>query len=125
MMKKFTKFILLSVGLLFVSGCATHEKFVQKYEGWKGRNINMLITTIGYPDSTFTLPNNHKVYVYERSRIYSVPSGPMFVGYGYYRYGMIGYSHQVVSETCKIFFETDKKGTIVKWSARGNHCVSN
>ena len=124
-MNKFTKLILLSVGLFFLAGCATHEKFVQKYEGWRGKNINYLIAAIGYPDSTLTLPNEHKVYVYERSRIYSVPSGPMFVGYGYYRYGMIGYSNQVVSETCKIFFETDKKGTIVKWSSRGNHCVSN
>lgn len=124
-MQKYIKLILLAAGLSFVTGCATHQKFVQKYERWKGKNISTLIETIGYPDSTLTLPNKHKVYVYERSRIYSVPTAPMIGYYGYYGYRMIGYSHEVYSKTCKLFFETDKRGTIVKWHSRGNDCISN
>ncbi len=115
---------LFSVSLLLMQGCATHANFVQKYNSWMGHNISYLISQIGYPDSTYVLPNKNKVYVYERSRIYSIPSMPMF-GYGYYDgYGMFGYDNEVIQETCKLFIETNKKGTIARWGSRGNHCVS-
>lgn len=93
-----------------------------------GQNISHLIAKIGYPDSTFVLPNKNKVYVYERSRLYSIPSMPM-MGYGFGGYyggfGMVGYGSDIVQETCKLFIETNKKGSIVKWGSRGNNCVSN
>ncbi len=115
---------LFSVSLLLMQGCATHANFVQKYNSWMGHNISYLVSQIGYPDSTYVLPNKNKVYVYERSRIYSIPSMPMF-GYGYYDgYSMFGYDNEVIQETCKLFIETNKKGTIVRWGSRGNHCVS-
>lgn len=123
-MHKLLKTSLLSVSLLLMQGCATHANFVQKYNSWMGHNISYLVSQIGYPDSTYVLPNKNKVYVYERSRIYSIPSMPMF-GYGYYDgYGMFGYDNEVIQETCKLFLETNKKGTIVRWGSRGNHCVS-
>jgi len=123
-MHKLLKTSLLGVSLLLMQGCATHANFVQKYNSWMGHNISYLVSQIGYPDSTYVLPNKNKVYVYERSRIYSIPSMPMF-GYGYYDgYGMFGYDNEVIQETCKLFIETNKKGTIVRWGSRGNHCVS-
>lgn len=122
-MRKYIKWFLLIAGLVAIHGCATHEKFVQKFDGWVGRDINMLIAQIGYPDSTFTLPNKNTVYVYERSRVETVPAGPM-IGYGYYGYRMMGYGYQTVTTSCKIYLETDKKGIIVKWGHRGS-CVSN
>ena len=123
-MHKLLKTSLLGVSLLLMQGCATHANFVQKYNSWMGHNISYLVSQIGYPDSTYILPNKNKVYVYERSRIYSIPSMPMF-GYGYYDgYGMFGYDNEVIQETCKLFIETNKKGTIVRWGSRGNHCVS-
>ncbi len=69
------------------------------------------------------------VYVYERSRVYSIPSFPV-MGYGYGSHyggiGMFGYGgSEVVQESCKLFIETNKKGNILKWGSRGNHCVSN
>jgi len=126
-MKKIFKSILIISSLLFIHGCATHENFVKKYDTWVGQNISHLIEKIGYPDSTFVLPNKNKVYVYERSRMYSTPSPMIGYGYGSYYggYGMFGYESEVVQETCKLFMETNKKGTIVKWGSRGNHCVSN
>ena len=126
-MNKFLKFISLAGISLLIAGCASHEKFVKKYDGWVGQNISHLIGKIGYPDSTYMLPNKHKVYVYERSRIYSVPSmGPIgMIGYNN-GYGMFGYGgSEVVSESCKLFMETNKKGKIVKWGSHGNSCVSN
>ena len=127
-MKKILGITLISVVLLAVQGCASHAKFVKKYDSWIGQNISHLISKIGYPDSTFVLPNKSKVYVYERSKVYSMPSPMMGIGYGggyYGGYGMFGYGSDIVQESCKLFVETNKKGTIIKWGSRGNHCVSN
>lgn len=124
-MRKYITYFLLVIGFIAMQGCATHEKFVQKFDGWVGRDINVLIAQIGYPDSTFTLPNKNTVYVFERSRVQTVPTGPMMgMGYGYYGYGMMGYGYQTVTTSCKLFLETDKKGIIVKWGHRGS-CASN
>ncbi|MCW8820902.1 MAG: hypothetical protein OQK45_01655 [Sulfurovum sp.] len=127
-MKKLLKITFISLAVLLMQGCATHQNFVNKYNSWVGQDINRLIQKIGYPDSTYILPNKNKVYVYERSRVYSYPSMAMGYGYGRYYsnyYGMFGYGNDVVHETCKLYLETDKKGIIVKWGSRGNHCVSN
>ena len=127
-MKTFLKLSLVSLSILFMSGCASHQKFVNKYNAWVGKDINHLIQQIGYPDSTYIMPNKNKVYVYARSRVYSTPSMPMYgYGYGGYYggYGMYGYGTDVVQKTCKLYLETNKKGIIVKWGSRGNSCVSN
>ena len=127
-MKKFLLYTFIILSLFSMQGCATQQNFVKKYNSWMGQDINHLIQQIGYPDSTYILPNKNKVYVYERSNVYSIPSMPiMGYGYGgYYRgYGMYGYSNDIVYQTCKLFIETDKKGIIVKWGSRGNNCVSN
>ena len=121
-MKKFLAVIMIGLTMIVLSGCATHQKFVQKYDGWVGKDISALIEKIGYPDSTFSLPNNNKVYVYERSRVDAVPAGPL-MGYGYYGYRYYGYSYQTVTSSCKLFLETNKKGIIVKWGYRGS-CLS-
>ncbi len=122
----FLKWGLLIGAIALMQGCATHENFVKKHDRWVGQNITHFIEKAGYPDHTFTLPNKNKVYVYEYSRVRSIPSMPA-MGYGYYGYryyGMFGYNQEVVTDTCKLFLETDAKGTIVKWGARGNRCVS-
>lgn len=127
-MKKIVKLILIFTSLFLLIGCATHENFVKKYDWWVGKNIAYLIGQIGYPDSTFILPNKNKVYVYERSRNYSVPSPVFGYGYGGYygHYGVFGfgYGSDIIQESCKLFMETNKKGTIVKWGSRGNNCIS-
>ena len=124
------KITIATAMMLLLTSCASHENFVQKYNSWVGTNVAYLVSDIGYPDSTYTLPNRHKVYVYERSRVYTTPSiSPMFgygFGGGYYGgyYGGMSYGSEVVQETCKLFFETNRKNIIVKWGSRGNHCVS-
>jgi len=127
-MKIFLKASLLVIMVVLMQGCATHQKFVNKYDGWVGQDINHLVEKIGYPDSTYILPNKNKVYVYERSKVYSYPS--MSLGYGGYGryyggYGMYSYGNDIVHETCKLYLETDKQGIIVQWGSRGNACVSN
>ena len=124
-MHRSIKLLFLAAGLLWLQGCATHAKFAQHYNSWVGKNIAHFIAQQGYPDRTFTLPNKHKVYVYEESRIVSYPS--MGFGYGGYYgggYGVFGYGTDIEQRVCKLFIETDKKGRIVKWGSRGNACVS-
>jgi len=126
-MKRLFKIILTVSTILLLQGCATHANFVKRYDNLLGQNISYLIQQIGYPDSTYLLPNKNKVYIYERSRIYSLPSTAM-MGYGYGGYyggyGMFGYGNEIRQETCKLFLETNKKGAIIKWASRGNHCIS-
>ncbi len=125
-MEKLYKLLWLFVTVLIMQGCATHQKFVNKYNAWVGKDIHHLIQQIGYPDSTYLLQNKNKVYVYEKSRVYSIPSFSV-MGHGYYGmhgYGMFGYTEDIVHESCKLFLETDKKGIIVRWDSRGNSCRS-
>lgn len=127
-MKQIFKLTLITTTILILQSCATHSKFVKKYDSWIGQNIAHFIEKIGYPDSTFVLPSKNKVYVYKHSRVYSIPTMPMMsYGYGGYYggFGMFEYGNDLVQETCKLFIETDKNAVIVKWGSRGNHCVSN
>jgi hypothetical protein len=124
-MRRLLHITLLAALFIGIQGCATHAKFAQRYNSWIGKNIAYFIQVQGYPDRTFTLPNKHKVYVYEESRIVSYPS--MGFGYGGYiggGYGLFGYGTDIDQRVCKLFIETDSKGKIVKWGSRGNACVS-
>ncbi|OYZ25285.1 MAG: hypothetical protein B7Y23_05995 [Sulfurovum sp. 16-42-52] len=127
-MKHIYRLILGVLAVLVMQGCATHANFIKKYDAWVGQDINAFIQRAGYPDSTYTLPNKHTVYVYARSRVYSVPSMPMmgygYGGYYYNGYGMFTYGNEVVQESCNLYLETDLKGKIVMWGSRGNRCVS-
>jgi len=130
-MFKSIKILALVSAVLFLSGCASHEKFVQKYNSWVGQNINTFIKRVGYPDTTYKLPNHNTVYVYSRSRLESYPSMNFgFGGYPYYGYPMgygygIGYATTDIElKQCKLYLEANKNGKIVRWGARGNNCIS-
>lgn len=127
-MKYLQKSIAIVLFFWMIQGCATHEKFIQRYDWWVGQNVTVLIQEIGYPDTTFTLPNGHKVYVYERSNTYNVPASPVITpmfGYGrYYGYYPMAYTQERVTKSCKLFIETDKNGMITRWESRGNDCVN-
>ena len=117
----------LGTALLLFSACASHSNFINRYNAWVGKDIDTFISQVGYPDRTYVLPNNkHTVYVYEQSRIESYPT--MMVGYGGYYgpyYGGMTYGSDIVQKTCKLFLEVNRKHKIVRWSSRGNNCVSN
>jgi len=120
------KTLLLLLGFLILNGCASHEKFAQRYNSWIGQDIDTFIHTVGYPDTTYKLPNHNTVYVYSRTRLVSYPSMSFaFGGYGYpFGYG-IGYdTADVELKQCKLYLEVNRKGKIVHWASRGNSCVS-
>jgi len=124
-MRSLLKAGLIGAALLLVSGCASHENFVKTYNSWVGQSINTFTAQVGYPDSTYKLSNGNEVYVYEKTRVYSSPTFTPAFGYGPWGYygGMgVAYGTDVNYETCKLFLEVNKKGTIVKWGYRGNSC---
>lgn len=122
-MQHYIKYISILFALFWIEGCASHANFAQQYNRWVGYNIAYFIAQEGYPDTTFTLPNKHKVYVYEESHIVSYPSMGYGLGGYYGGFGMFGYGGDIEEKSCKLFIETDQKGKIVKWGSRGNACV--
>jgi len=125
-MKNMTNLAIFAVAIFFLNACASHENFVQKYNSWIGKDINTFISRVGYPDRTYKLPNKNSVYVYEQSKIESYPS--MTIGYGGFYgpyYGGMSYGSDMTQKTCKLFLEVNRKNKIIKWSSRGNNCVSN
>jgi hypothetical protein len=126
MMSNYMKTIFIAFSILLFSGCASHEKFVQRYNSWVGQDINTFIHTVGYPDTTYKLPNHNTVYVYARTRLVTYPSMAFgFGGYGYpFGYG-IGYDMADVElKQCKLYLEVNRKGKIIHWASRGNSCIS-
>ena len=124
-MKNSYKIAILAIALMILNSCASHSNFVNKYNSWVGKDINVFISRIGYPDRTYKLPNKNTVYVYEESKIQSYPT--MTLGYGGYYgpyYGGMSYGSDIVQQSCKLFLEVNKQHKIVKWSSRGNNCVS-
>jgi hypothetical protein len=124
-MRSLLKAGLLGAALLLVGGCASHDNFVKTYNSWVGQSIDTFTAQVGYPDSTYKLPNGNEVYVYEKTRIYSDPTFTPAFGYGPWGYygGMgVTYGTDINYETCKLFLEVNKKGIIVKWGSRGNSC---
>jgi hypothetical protein len=106
-MNTLIKTILTLISLFIINGCASHSNFINKYNSWVGKDISVFISQAGYPDRTYKLPNKNTVYVYEQSRLQSYPT--MTIGYGGF-YGLL---------------EVNQKSKIIKWSSRGNNCISN
>ena len=124
-MKIITKIALATVSLFMFAGCASSANFVHKYNSWVGKDINVFISKVGYPDRTYTLPNKNRIYMYEESKIESYPS--MTIGYGGFygpMYGGMSYGSDISQKTCKLFLEVNRQNKIIKWSSRGNNCVS-
>lgn len=125
-MNTFIKTTLALIALFIINGCASHSNFINKYNSWVGKDISVFISQVGHPDRTYKLPNKNMVYVYEQSRIHSYPTMTMGYGgfYGPY-YGGMSYGSEIVQKTCKLFLEVNRKSKIIKWSSRGNNCISN
>jgi hypothetical protein len=126
-MKSIYNIVILGISVFILNSCASYSNFIEKYNGWVGKDINAFISQVGYPDRTYKLPGSRNtIYVYEESRIQSMPS--MTIGYGGFygpMYGGMSYGSDIEQKTCKLFLEVNKKHKIVRWSSRGNNCVAN
>lgn len=102
------KKLLLFLFTLSLSSCATTENYEANLNTWldHNRTINDFISVNGYPDSSYEIPNGHKVYIYSSSHSYIIEG-------------------QIFNSSCRTFLETNNKNIIVKWHYKGNHCVAN
>ncbi|MFA6185868.1 MAG: hypothetical protein WC770_01470 [Phycisphaerae bacterium] len=115
--KKFYKKTLKSQGKLM------RLKKVSKYEAklnsWIGVDVNNLIASWGYPESSFVAPNGNKVYVYSQSSSYTKP---MVTNINPYTHSAITYGGKTVEHWCNTYIEADNTGRIIKCTWKGNHC---
>ncbi|MCX5852959.1 MAG: hypothetical protein NT072_13080 [Deltaproteobacteria bacterium] len=126
------KKIFLSLCLIcLISACATTEKYEAALNSWVGSDINDLVYSWGYPDSSFDAPNGNKVYMYSQGGSFQMPTTYRTTanvhGYGNTAYGSAttrAYGGQTLNLWCDTYFEVDSSQRIVRWSWEGNRCVS-
>ncbi|MGA2914729.1 MAG: hypothetical protein ABSE89_01750 [Sedimentisphaerales bacterium] len=95
------------------------SKYDAKLNSWIGTDINKLIASWGYPESSFVAPNGNKVYVYSQSSSYTKP---MVTNINPYTHSAVTYGGQTVEYWCKTYIEVDGTGKIIKCTWKGNHC---
>jgi hypothetical protein len=110
--------------ILFIVGCATQAKYEAILNTWIGSNINNMMNSWGYPSGSFKSPNGNTVYVYGDSRTMTMPTQSRTTQdfLGNYETTITG--GETINLHCTTYIETDEHGMIVKWSFKGNHCVS-
>jgi hypothetical protein len=95
------------------------SKYDAKLNSWIGADINKLIASWGYSDSSFVAPNGNKVYVYSQSSSYTKP---MITNINPYTNSAITYGGRTVEHWCNTYIEVDSTGRIIKCTWKGNHC---
>lgn len=135
-MHLFKKSFILFITIFLVS-CAlfpTSAKYQIKVDSWKGRNVNHLIHSWGYPNKIIQSPEGNKVYVYHYKQVGRYPiiyhpgsttvvnngKGDTYINssQGYYSGGgRYNYS-------CTTWFEISDSHKIINVTFRGNDCVS-
>jgi len=123
----FNKYVLIIFTVL-LSGCATTAGYEAVLRSWTGQNINALISSWGYPESSFTAPDGNTVYVYSRGGSMTMPTQTTFSGqvspWGSYSGNSFTTGGQTLNFWCKTFFEVDNNKTIINWRWEGNNCVA-
>ncbi len=113
--------------VLTISACATTAKYEEILQLWVGHDVNKLVNSWGYPQSSFEAPNGNKVYVYGNSGSFTMPTQTNTT------YNVVGNSvygnstttgGQTLNFWCRTYFEVDSSNTIVTWRWEGNRCTS-
>ncbi|NPA28127.1 MAG: hypothetical protein GXN91_03665, partial [Epsilonproteobacteria bacterium] len=68
------KKVISIIALFILVGCASNNEFVKRHQSMIGKDINLYIAKNGYPDSSYTLPNGNRVFVYERKDTITYPN---------------------------------------------------
>lgn len=113
----------------FLTACATTANYQKQIDKWQDKNIQMLISKWGEPDTGVQLPNGHKIYQYTRKTIYSIPDpkrSPLHNNGNFFsNYDEPWNADQTIIRSCRTSFETTASGHIIHISFKGNNCVSN
>ena len=107
--------------LLFLTSCATYEKYAQYLNGFIGMDKTELLNLWGAPDASFPESENTEYLTYKNHYEMSVP-GTVYtdsIGFQPYVSYTPGYT---VNEWCDTTFvlQNDK---VVRWETKGNDCV--
>jgi hypothetical protein len=94
-------------------------KYEAKINSWIGADINKLIESWGYPESSFEAPNGNKVYVYSQDSSYTTP---MVTNVNPSTHTAYTYGGRTVQRLCNTYFEVDSTGKIIKCTWKGNYC---
>jgi hypothetical protein len=95
------------------------SKYEAKLNSWIGVDVNKLIASWGYPDSSFVAPNGNKVYVYSQSSSYTKP---IVTNINPYTHSAVTHGGRTVEHWCNTYIEVDSTGKIIKCTWKGNHC---
>jgi hypothetical protein len=125
------RIIILILGCIFLSACATHSSFNQNPEQWRGKNVSDLKAKIGTPAYEQVGPNGNAVYVYvtrnpqtyygSNERQIATLAGPRGSAIGVN--APIGnLEAQPSLLECFTVYEVNAKGVIVDVRKRGSNC---
>ena len=127
-----TNYLYVTLLTLFLTACATTEKYEAILNTWVGASVNDLVSSWGYPQESFQAPNGNMVYVYSKSMNFVMPtqttsrydiqSDPLY-GLPTTVYGNTTTTGgQTLSYSCRTFFEVNQSKKIVSWRWEGNNC---
>jgi hypothetical protein len=89
----------------------SQEYYTTKIKTWLGHHIDQLVDKWGYPQESFKAPNGNTVYVYHRETEATI----------YYHTDHFSIPLPA-RRYCTTYFETDRRGIIVKGRGEGNAC---
>lgn len=98
---------LIAILILTLLGCNSTKGYDNLLNTWVGKDVDELITAWGYPKDSFKAPNRNTVYVFSRSRVYTMPQNT---------------GGQTLYFNCTTYFEVDEDGLIVGGRWEGNSC---
>jgi hypothetical protein len=127
----------LLIGLLFLTACATSQKYDQKLQQWIGQSEAKLESVWGRPSAQKYLAPDSKVVTYTKVSEWFIPSEYYFYNDGWgesdvifdpfmNEYDFTPYAQLVdsqVQEFCQTSFWIEN-GKITAWKWRGNDCVA-
>lgn len=141
-----TRVAVLLAAAVMLSGCLSGSrggavdkaKLEEGLNRFLGKDIEEVVSRVGYPHQEITAPNGNKVFVYSESRSYTAPttsvssqvpvggsvtstSGKVHVPQKYDTVTST-YAGQTSTSSCLLFFEVDKDNTVIRWSYQGSLC---
>jgi len=141
------RLLLVIAQVAALAGCATQAKFQVKMDRFIGQSEALVVGTYGPPQNSYVLNDGTKVLQYTRGGTILMPgvttsqpvttntTGSMTVNQGMrtttgtYNQTSTTYVPQQtaavpINLSCTVNFTVDKEGIVRRWSAEGNHCVS-
>lgn len=126
--KCFVQILSILLSVLFLTSCATTQKYETVLDSWVGSSEEKLVSLWGPPDSVYVISNTKKMLTYSSASNVILPgSAPHYttnyIGNTAYTTSYGGSSPISVDLSCKTSFTVDK-GQITQWRWEGNNCVS-